>query len=56
VATDVVRAMIEEGVLATVAGPDVVRMSPPLVASDRDVDAAVAAFAAALGRVHGAAA
>ena len=33
VAHDVVVAMIAEGVLATEAGPDVVRMSPPLIAS-----------------------
>jgi len=35
----VIVAMIERGVLATIAGPDVVRMSPPLVASDEDVAA-----------------
>ena len=33
VANEVVLAMIGEGVLATPAGPDVVRMSPPLIAS-----------------------
>jgi acetylornithine/N-succinyldiaminopimelate aminotransferase len=56
IAGDVVLAMIDEGVLATIAGPDVVRMSPPLVATDDDVDTAVAAFAAALTRVGGVAA
>jgi acetylornithine/N-succinyldiaminopimelate aminotransferase len=56
VANDVVLAMIEHGVLASVAGPRVVRMSPPLVATDDDVDEAVAAFGSALASVAGAAA
>ena len=56
VANDVVVAMIDEGVLASTAGPDVVRMSPPLVATDADVDEAAAAFGAALSAVTGAAA
>jgi acetylornithine aminotransferase len=56
IAGDVVLAMIDEGVLATLAGPSVVRMSPPLVSTDEDVDMAVAAFAAALTRVGGVAA
>ena len=51
VANDVVLAMIDEGVLATTAGPDVVRMSPPLTASDGDVALAARAFGAALARV-----
>jgi acetylornithine/N-succinyldiaminopimelate aminotransferase len=51
VANDVIVAMIERGVLATIAGPDVVRMSPPLVASDEDVAAAAAAMGAALAHV-----
>jgi acetylornithine/N-succinyldiaminopimelate aminotransferase len=56
IAGDVVLAMIDEGVLATLAGPDVVRMSPPLISTDDDVDRAVAAFASALTRVGGVAA
>ena len=55
-ANDVVLAMIGEGVLASAAGADVVRMSPPLVATDDDVDEAAVAFAAALASVTGAAA
>ena len=50
-AHDVVMAMIADGVLASTAGGDVVRMSPPLVASDVDVDEAVAALAGALASV-----
>ncbi len=50
-ANDVVLAMIGEGVLATPAGPDVVRMSPPLIASDADVAEAARAFGAAVARV-----
>jgi acetylornithine/N-succinyldiaminopimelate aminotransferase len=48
IAHEVVVAMIGEGVLASTAGPDVVRMSPPLISSDADVDVAAAAFARAL--------
>jgi acetylornithine/N-succinyldiaminopimelate aminotransferase len=48
VANEVVLAMIAEGVLASPAGPDVVRMSPPLVSSDDDVAEAAAAFGAAV--------
>ena len=51
VANDVVLAMIGEGVLATSAGPDVVRMSPPLVATDDDLAEAAAAFGAAVASV-----
>jgi len=47
----VVLAMLEEGVLATEAGVNVVRLSPPLVAGGEHVDAAVAAFSAAVERV-----
>ena len=46
VANDVVVAMIAEGVLASPAGPDVVRMSPPLIASNADVAEAARAFGA----------
>jgi acetylornithine aminotransferase len=50
-AHDVVLAMIEEGVLATEAGADVVRMSPALIVAAEEVDVAVKAFATALQRV-----
>jgi acetylornithine/succinyldiaminopimelate/putrescine aminotransferase len=43
--------MIDGGVLATTAGPDVVRMSPPLTASVDDVALATGAFGAAVARV-----
>ena len=56
VAHEVVLAMIDERVLASVAGPDVLRLSPPLIATDDDVDRAAAAFGAALAAVAGAAA
>jgi acetylornithine/N-succinyldiaminopimelate aminotransferase len=51
VANDVVLAMLEEGVLASSAGPDVVRMSPPLTASDDDVAEAARAFGTAMSAV-----
>ena len=51
VANDVVLAMIDRGVLASSAGPDVVRMSPPLVATDDDVAEAAAAFGDAVASV-----
>lgn len=51
VAHDVVLAMIDEGVLATEAGPDVVRLSPPLVAAAADVEQAIAALGAAVEKV-----
>jgi acetylornithine aminotransferase len=51
VANDVVLAMIDQGVLATPAGPDVVRMSPPLTSSDEDVAEAARAFGAAVATV-----
>jgi acetylornithine/N-succinyldiaminopimelate aminotransferase len=51
VAHEVVLALIAEGVLATEAGPDVVRMSPALVVAPEEIDVAVKAFAAALQRV-----
>lgn len=50
VAHDVVLAMIGEGVLATEAGPDVVRFSPPLIVEERDVETAVGVLAVALAR------
>jgi acetylornithine/N-succinyldiaminopimelate aminotransferase len=53
VAHQVTLAMIEEGVLASVAGADVVRWSPPMVASDDDVAQAAEAFGAAVHRVLG---
>jgi len=51
VANDVVHAMIDRGVLASPAGPDVVRMSPPLVATDDDVAEAARAFGDAVATV-----
>ena len=51
VAHEVVLAMIGEGVLATEAGADVVRMSPALIVEPEEVDVAVKAFAAAVQRV-----
>jgi acetylornithine aminotransferase len=51
VAHEVVLAMIGEGVLATEAGADVVRMSPALVVEAQQVDVAVKAFASAVQRV-----
>ncbi len=51
VAHEVVLAMIDEGVLATEAGADVVRMSPALVVEPEEVDVAVKAFAAAVQHV-----
>ncbi|HLB62857.1 MAG TPA: aminotransferase class III-fold pyridoxal phosphate-dependent enzyme, partial [Actinomycetota bacterium] len=51
VAHDVVLAMIDEGVLATEAGRDVVRLSPPLVVQPPDIEVAVGALGVALARV-----
>jgi len=47
-ANAVVLRMLEDGVLASIAGPAVVRMSPPLTSSDADVDRAADALGAAL--------
>ena len=52
----VVLEMLRDGVLASTAGPDVVRLSPPLIAADADVDEAAAAIGRALAAVTGAAA
>jgi acetylornithine/N-succinyldiaminopimelate aminotransferase len=41
--------LLDRGVLASTAGPSIVRMSPPLVASDVDCDRAVDALATVLG-------
>lgn len=43
--------MIGEGVLATEAGADVVRMSPALIVDEEQINVAVKAFVAALGSV-----
>jgi acetylornithine aminotransferase len=51
VAHEVVLSMIDQGVLATEAGPDVVRMSPPMIVTAAEVDEAVSALAAALEKV-----
>ena len=51
IAHEVALAMLEAGVLVSIAGPEVVRMSPPLVATDDDILHAVATFVVALRRV-----
>ncbi|MEX2275903.1 MAG: acetylornithine/succinylornithine family transaminase [Actinomycetota bacterium] len=50
-AHEMVLAMLDGGVLATEAGPDVVRLSPPLTVTDADVSEAVAAFERAASTV-----
>lgn len=50
-AHDVVLALLEDGVLATEAGPDVVRMSPALIVQPEEIDEAVGALEKALLRV-----
>ena len=50
-AHEVVLAMIGEGVLASEAGADVVRLSPALTVTSQEIDGAVAALAAALAAV-----
>jgi acetylornithine/N-succinyldiaminopimelate aminotransferase len=45
--------LLARGVLASTAGPSIVRMSPPLVASDDDCDRAVEALVSALGSEAG---
>jgi acetylornithine/N-succinyldiaminopimelate aminotransferase len=50
-AHEVVLAMIGEGVLATEAGPDVVRMSPALTVTAEEIDVVAKAFVAAVGSV-----
>ena len=52
-AYEVVLAMMEHGVLTTTAGADVVRMSPPLIASDDDVALAAGSFGVAVESVLG---
>jgi acetylornithine/N-succinyldiaminopimelate aminotransferase len=47
-ANAVVLRMLEGGVLASTAGPSVVRMSPPLTTTDADVERAAEALGAAL--------
>ena len=51
IAHEVALAMLEAGVLVSIAGPDVVRMSPPLVATDEEILHAIATFGDALRRV-----
>ena len=51
IAHEVALAMLDAGVLVSIAGPDVVRMSPPLVATDDEILHAVATFIDALRRV-----
>ena len=52
-AADVVRALIAAGALATEAGPSVVRLSPPLIVSEAEVEEFAEAFAAAVREVLG---
>ncbi|MGZ5328781.1 MAG: aspartate aminotransferase family protein [Actinomycetota bacterium] len=47
-ANAVVLRMLQDGVLASIAGPSVVRMSPPLTTTDADVDRAAESLGAAL--------
>ncbi|MEX0989291.1 MAG: acetylornithine/succinylornithine family transaminase [Actinomycetota bacterium] len=51
VAHDVALAMLARGVLVTEAGPDVVRMSPPLIVQGEHLERAVTAFEGALEEV-----
>jgi acetylornithine/succinyldiaminopimelate/putrescine aminotransferase len=44
VSHDLVLGLIEQGVLATTAGPDVLRMSPALITTDEELDDAAGAF------------
>ncbi len=53
IAQQVTLELIADGMLATTANPDVVRLTPPLIIDDRDVDAAVDKLAAAIVRVSG---
>ena len=48
-AGELVDALRERGLLTCPAGPDVVRLVPPLVITDEEIDEAVAIFDAALG-------
>ncbi len=50
-AKQVVLALLEDGVLATEASPAVVRLSPPLIVGDGDVETVVTSLAAAVDRV-----
>ena len=51
-AHEVALAMIERGVLVSEAGPDVVRLSPPLIASAEDVDEALDALTEVLAQAR----
>jgi len=53
IAQQVTLELIADGMLATTANPDVVRLTPPLIIDDQDVDTAVAKLAAAIARVSG---
>jgi acetylornithine/N-succinyldiaminopimelate aminotransferase len=55
-AAAVATAALAEGVLCSTAGPDVIRMSPPLTASTAECDRAARGLAAALAAVRGVAA
>lgn len=47
----IMTAAMEEGVLALIAGPDVVRLAPSLIIPEADIDAALKALDRAFGRV-----
>jgi acetylornithine aminotransferase len=54
-AGEVATAMLDAGVLCSTAGPDVIRMSPPVTATTAECDRAAQALAAALAAVRGSA-
>lgn len=53
IADEVIRALMLDGMLATSASPNVVRLSPPLTVTDADADTAVAKLATAVMSVGG---
>ena len=52
-AKDVVLRLIDDGMLATEASPNVVRLSPPLIITDEDADTAVSKLVAAIRSLPG---
>ena len=53
-AKDIVTLAGEEGLLALVAGPNVVRFTPPLIIPEADIEAGLQRFERALARFVGA--
>ncbi|MCS6815740.1 MAG: acetylornithine transaminase, partial [Cyanobacteria bacterium] len=49
---DALRVMREEGVLASVAGEDVIRLAPPLVVNEEEITLAVKALKNALMKLQ----